>query len=129
MCERQHALIRLPGMGGNVSNQEFYCMHSDMCKTLANPKRQQILDTLRDREMTVSDLVEATGISQSNLSQHLGILRNRGVVSVRRQSAFAYYSITNLKIIEAFDLITEAMQESLQSQHQAASGNAASVND
>ena len=109
-------------MGENVSNQEFYCMHSAMCKTLANPKRQQILDTLRDREMTVSELVEETGISQSNLSQHLGILRNKGVVKVRRQSAYAYYSITSLKIIEAFDLITEAMQESLRSQQQAAGG-------
>lgn len=100
-----------------------------MCKTLASPKRQQILDTLRDREMTVSELVEETGISQSNLSQHLGILRNKGVVTVRRQSAYAYYSITSRKIVEAFDLITEAMQESLQSQNQAAGGNAASEND
>ena len=94
-----------------------------MCKTLASPKRQQILDTLRDREMTVSKLVEETGISQSNLSQHLSILRNKGVVRVRRQGAYAYYSITNLKIIDAFDLITEIMQESLRLQQEAVGDN------
>ena len=100
-------------------------MHSDMCKTLANPKRQQIIGTLRDSEMTVSQLVEETGMSQSNLSQHLGILRNGGVVSVRREGRLAFYRLANHKILEAFDLITEVMQETLQSQHEAASGNAA----
>jgi ArsR family transcriptional regulator len=107
-----------------LPDQDFYCMHSDMCKTLANPKRQQIIDTLRESEMTVSELVAKTGLSQSNLSQHLGILRNRGVVSVRREGRLAFYRLASHKILEAFDLITEAMQETLQSQHEAASGNA-----
>ena len=103
-----------------VPSHEFYCMHSALCKTLANVKRQQILDTLRDREMTVGQLVEETGLSQPNLSQHLSILRNKGVVTVRREGSYAYYSITNLKIIEAFDLITEVMQEGLQEQQRMA---------
>ena len=103
-----------------VSNQEFYCMHSDMCKTLANPKRQQIIGTLRDKEMTVSELTELTGMSQPNISQHLSILRNKGVVRVRRQGRLAFYRLSNLKILEAFDLITEVMQESLRHQSDAA---------
>ena len=110
--------------GGAMPDEAFYCLHSEMCKTLANPKRQQILGTLRDNEMSVSELVGATGMSQSNLSQHLAILRNKGVVSVRRDGARAYYSITNLKIIEAFDLITEVMRESLQDQHDTAAHHA-----
>ena len=111
-----------------MPDRDFYCMHSDMCKTLANPKRQRIIGTLRDNEMTVSELVEETGMSQSNLSQHLGILRNRGVVSVRREGRLAFYKLANHKILEAFDLITEVMQETLQSQHEAANGNAAYEN-
>lgn len=98
-------------------------MHSDVCKTLASPKRQLILGTLRDAEMTVSELVELTGVSQSNLSQHLGILRAKGVVKVRRQGRQAYYRIANLKILQAFDLITEVMQEGLSEQNRTADGD------
>lgn len=94
-----------------MKSNEFYCMHSDMCKTLANEKRQMIIDTLRDREITVTQLIEATGISQANLSQHLAILRGKGVVHTRREGTHVYYSIANRKILAAFDLISEAMAE------------------
>ncbi len=89
----------------------FYCLHSELCKTLANPKRQEIMDNLREGEMTVNDLVEKTGITQANLSQHLAILRTKGVLTGRRQGANVFYSIAHPKIIQAFDLITEVMLE------------------
>ena len=63
---------------------DFYCMHSELCKTLANDKRQMILGALRDDELSVGQLVERTGIPQANLSQHLSIMRSHGVVSTRR---------------------------------------------
>jgi ArsR family transcriptional regulator len=94
-----------------MKSNDFYCMHSDMCKTLANEKRQMIIDTLRDREMTVSQLIEATGIAQANLSQHLAILRAKGIVRTRRQGTHVHYCIANPKILAAFDLISEAMAE------------------
>ncbi len=94
-----------------MKSNDFYCMHSDMCKTLANEKRQMIIDTVRDGEMTVTQLIEATGITQANLSQHLAILRGKGVVHTRRQGTFVFYSIANPKILAAFDLISEAMAE------------------
>ena len=100
-----------------MKKKDFYFLHSDVCKTLANPKRQEILDSLRRREMTVNDLVEKTGISQANLSQHLGILRNKGIVSARRDGINVYYSLSNSKIIQAFDLISEVMQDSVASQN------------
>ena len=99
-------------------------MHSDLCKTLANAKRQEILGTLRDSEMTVSQLVEATGFPQATISQHLAILRNKGIVRARRQGSYAYYSITNLKIIQAFDLITEVMEENWRNDAELAGGDA-----
>lgn len=96
--------------------KDFYCLHSDLCKTLSNPKRQEILDCLRDRELTVSELVAATDINQANLSQHLAILRAKGIVSARREGNNVHYSIVNPKIIKAFDLISEVLQEALASQ-------------
>lgn len=99
-----------------MKKNQFYFLHSDVCKTLANPKRQEILDNLRRKEMTVNELVEKTGISQANLSQHLAILRSKGIVGSRRDGVNVFYSISNTKIIKAFDLISEVLQESVKSQ-------------
>jgi ArsR family transcriptional regulator, virulence genes transcriptional regulator len=92
---------------------DFYCMHSELCKTLANDKRQMILGALRADELSVGQLVERTGIPQANLSQHLSIMRAHGVVRTRRDGTRVFYSISNPKLIQAFDLITEVMQESI----------------
>lgn len=97
--------------------KDFYCLHSDLCKTLSNPKRQEILDALRDREMSVTELTEKTRISQANLSQHLAILRAKGLVVARREGLNVYYTISNPKIIKAFDLISEVLQEALAQQN------------
>ncbi|MCJ7665605.1 MAG: metalloregulator ArsR/SmtB family transcription factor [Actinobacteria bacterium] len=98
-----------------MKNENFYNLHADMCKTISNPRRQAILDTIRNGEMTVSELIEKTGISQANLSQHLSILRSKGVVRTRRDGNNVYYSISNIKIIEAYDLISEVLEDSTNS--------------
>ncbi len=95
----------------------FYNLHADICKTISNPNRQAILDMMRSGEITVTELVNKTGISQANLSQHLAILRSKGVVNTRRDGNNIYYSISNPKIIQAYDLISEVLQESFQSKH------------
>jgi DNA-binding transcriptional ArsR family regulator len=92
---------------------DFFCLHSELCKTLANDKRQMILAALRDEELSVSQLAERTGIAQANLSQHLATMRAHDVVRARRDGRSVYYSIANAKLIQAFDLITEVMQESI----------------
>lgn len=100
-----------------MDDDSFYCLHSDLCKTLANAKRQRILGALRDGELSVSDIVKATGMTQANASQHLAILRSKGVVSARRDGTSVYYAIVNPKIILAFDLISEVMQETLETRN------------
>jgi DNA-binding transcriptional ArsR family regulator len=93
---------------------DFFCLHSELCKTLANEKRQMILAALRDGERSVSELSERTGIGQANLSQHLATMRAHDVVRARREGRSIRYSIANPKLIQAFDLITEVMQESME---------------
>ncbi len=100
-----------------MEKKDFYKLHSEFCKTISNPKRQEILDALREKETTVNELIEKTGISQSNLSQHLAILRSKGIVHARRDGTNLYYSITNKKIIKAYDLISQVLMESLASQN------------
>lgn len=94
-------------------DRDFYCMHSELCKTLANDKRQMILGALRDGELSVGRLRAVTAIPQANLSQHLARMRAHGVVTTRRDGTTIYYAIANPKLIQAFDLITEVMQESM----------------
>jgi ArsR family transcriptional regulator, virulence genes transcriptional regulator len=100
-----------------MASEDFYCMHSELCKTLANAKRQHILDVLRDGELSVGEIAQETGISQANLSQHLALLRAKGILAVRRDGPRAYYSIANAKIVEAFDLISEVLREAVGSQN------------
>lgn len=95
-------------------DSDFYCMHSELCKTLANDKRQMILGALRDGELSVGQLAAATGIPQANLSQHLARMRVHHVVRARREGTTVRYSIANPKLIQAFDLITEVMRESME---------------
>jgi DNA-binding transcriptional ArsR family regulator len=102
-----------------VKKENFYNLHAEMCKTISNPRRQAILDTIRNGEMTVSELIEKTGISQANLSQHLAILRSKGVVNTRRDGNNVHYSLSNLKIIEAYDLISEVLEDSVTSRDKA----------
>ncbi|MEA2005138.1 MAG: metalloregulator ArsR/SmtB family transcription factor [Acidobacteriota bacterium] len=93
--------------------ESFFILQSEFCKSLSNPKRLEILDTLRTKEMTVSEIAEKTNIPQANLSQHLGSLRTKGLVSTRRDGTHVYYFLSNPKIIKAFDLISEILNDTL----------------
>jgi len=92
-------------------DREFFLLHSDMCKTLANAKRQMILGAMRDGERSVTELAERTGIKQANLSQHLSRMRSVGVVRCRQEGNKVFYSIGSPKLLQAFDLITEVLKE------------------
>ena len=69
-------------------------------KILANPKRLEILNLLREQEMAVEDLVKTLGIPKANVSQHLALLRHNKLVTVRRQGLNAFYNIVDPRIVE-----------------------------
>lgn len=93
--------------------EEFYKLHADLCRTIFNTRRLVIIDLLRNKEMSVKELTKKIDYSQSNLSQHLAILRAKGVLSIRREGNSNYYSIVNPRIIEAVNLISEILEEKL----------------
>ncbi|MFZ2178284.1 MAG: metalloregulator ArsR/SmtB family transcription factor [Rhodococcus sp. (in: high G+C Gram-positive bacteria)] len=88
-------------------------LHARVCKAIADPKRLLIINELRDRELSVGELCEALGFSQSNASQHLTILRERGIVSTRRAGSNVFYSLRSQKIVQAVDLLREFLAEDL----------------
>ena len=92
---------------------ELYQLHASVCKGLADPKRLLILNALRDGERTVTDLVDELDIPQANVSQHLAVLRDRGLVQGRRNGQWVFYSLTSPKIVQAMDLLREVMSEQL----------------
>lgn len=100
------------------SQIQLFQHQASICKTLADAKRLMILHELRDSEASVGQLVSSLGLSQSNVSQHLAILRERGIVTTRREGTTIYYKLANPKIGEACDLVREVLADQL-SQNQA----------
>lgn len=94
-------------------DKKLFEMHAEICKIFTNPKRLEIISLLKDEEKTVSELEELAGIPQANISQHLTILRQNGVVTTRREGANIYYKIANPKILQACDLMREVLLEKL----------------
>lgn len=93
--------------------EELYQLHASVCKGFADPKRLILINALRDGERSVTDLCAITQIQQANASQHLAILKSKGLVSSRRDGQRVYYKVTSPKINEALDLLLEVMAEQL----------------
>jgi DNA-binding transcriptional ArsR family regulator len=89
----------------------LFAMHADMCQALANQHRLAIMYSLKDGEKCVGDIGAELGISVQNVSQHLRILKERLLVRSRKEGQTVYYSVTNLKFVEACALIREALLE------------------
>lgn len=79
--------------------------HAAVCGVLSNALRLELLDLLRDGERSVGDLAELVGASQSNVSQHLAVMRDRGALRTRRDGSHVHYRIADPRIVEAFDLM------------------------
>lgn len=90
---------------------EYYELHASICKGLADPKRLLILDALRDEERSVSEICDISELPQSNVSQHLAVLREKGLVVTRREGQRIYYAVASAKINQALDLLLDVMRD------------------
>lgn len=86
-------------------------MQSEICKALANPKRLEILNALKDGEKTVSELIDILSIPKANVSQHLTVMRHIGILKSRRDGLNVYYRVANPKVIQACILMREVLTE------------------
>jgi ArsR family transcriptional regulator len=96
-----------------MNKKAFFQFHAEVCKSIVHPKRLEILDLLRGTERNVNEMAKLMEVSAANISQHLAILRNSGVVQKRVEGTTAYYSVTDPRVIEAFDLMSRVMEEQL----------------
>lgn len=91
---------------------EFYQIHAEFCGVFSNANRLKLLDLLAaGEEHTVSELETASGISQSTVSQHLKHMREKGIVTRRRDGAKNYYSLTDERIVEGMEMMREILVE------------------
>jgi len=97
-----------------MMDSDIYQLHADMCKVFSNATRLKLLDLLRDgKGHSVSELQKSTGLGQANLSQHLGIMRQRGILMHERDGRNVLYRISNPRITEAFDIIRSVLADSI----------------
>ena len=80
---------------------ELYRLQADLCQVLADPTRLQILALLEGGTRAVKDLVAATAQRQARISQHLAIMRGRGIVQAERVGNEMHYSLTDRRILDA----------------------------
>lgn len=88
-------------------------LHARVCKALADPTRLLIINELRDGPRSVGEIAEALEISQPNVSRHLALLRDRGIVTTQRAGSNIFYELTSPKIVRAVDLLRQFMAEEL----------------
>ena len=74
-------------------------------KALAEPARLHILDMLRDGELTVTELMEETGLGQANLSKHLQLLHGHGFVTRRKEGLYVFYSLADRDVFALCDIM------------------------
>lgn len=86
-------------------------LQAKLFRGFADPSRLSILEALRGGERTVSDLVQTTGFTQPNVSNHLSCLRDCGLVTVRQQGRFAYYSLSDDRVAKLLVLADELLAD------------------
>ena len=93
---------------------QIFAHHAKLLKAMSHPKRLEIIHLLRDQALTVSEIQSMLDLPQANLSQHLSILREAGVVKVDKQGKYAVYSLSHPNFIKASDLIRAILIERYQ---------------
>jgi len=80
---------------------------SEALKAMAHPLRLKILCLVGSGELMVQEIVESVGTSQSNISQHLGVMRERGLLATRKDANKVYYRIDDPRILRLIALMRE----------------------
>jgi len=90
-------------------NERLLSMEADFIKALAHPTRIRIIKYLMNSERCVCEFTEDLDVEQSNMSQHLAILRKQGIVSSRKDGMKVMYKVNHLQIFEILQLIEDIL--------------------
>ena len=90
---------------GLITRDEDIERASRSLKAMSHPLRLKILCTLGDQEVSVQDIVERVGTSQSNISQHLAILRDKGILSSRKDANRVFYKVVDSRTLQLISMM------------------------
>lgn len=86
-------------------------LKTKLFRGFSDTSRLSILEALRDKPLNVGEIVQATGLSQSNISNHLGCLRDCGLVTSEQQGRYTYYRLTDDRIDSLLRLAEELLSD------------------
>jgi ArsR family transcriptional regulator, virulence genes transcriptional regulator len=94
-------------------DKRIYELQARLCQVLASPKRLEILYTLKESEMTAGDLARAVDVTMPNLSQHLSLMKQHGLVESRKEGLNMYYRVSSEHILEVLRAVRVVLAEQL----------------
>jgi DNA-binding transcriptional ArsR family regulator len=97
-------------MSPHPLNPEMLELIAGRFKALSEPPRLRILGALREGPRTVTELVDETGLGQTNVSKHLALLRNAGLVVRHRSGSFIHYAIGDQRLYTLCDLMCDKVR-------------------
>ncbi|WP_018873370.1 helix-turn-helix transcriptional regulator [Thioalkalivibrio sp. ALJ16] len=92
---------------GLMSQDEDIERASRSLKAMSHPLRLKILCILGDREISVQEIVDQVGTSQSNISQHLGILRDKGILATRKDANRVFYRVGDSRTLRLIGMMQD----------------------
>lgn len=94
-----------------TANVQAVELQAKLFRGFADPSRLSILEAIQEGPLTVSEIVAATGLSQSNVSNHLGCLRDCGLVTANQQGRFVYYRLSDERVAALLCLADELLAD------------------
>ena len=94
-----------------TANPTSIALQAKLFRGFADPSRLSIMETLRDGEMTVTEIVETTGLGQSNISNHLACLRDCGLVTAEQDGRYVRYRLSDPRVEQLLALADELLAD------------------
>jgi DNA-binding transcriptional ArsR family regulator len=114
--------FRLQSVSGDCGvaklSPEALTLMADFFKVLSEVSRLQIVCCLKSGSKNVTQIIEATGLGQANVSKHLKLLAHAGIVTRRQQGVNVYYEIANPFLFELCELVCDSLSIQIGQQHQ-----------
>lgn len=92
-------------------------MHANLCQAIADPTRIALLYELGESPKHVSQLVDTLALPQATVSRHLKILRDRALVTTRREGPFIYYRLADSRVLEALEIMRSILGDVMTRHH------------
>lgn len=100
-------------LGKTMDDPIIYKLQSELCHSMSQPARLQILHLLFEGPKNVGEISRLTGLGQTTVSRNLGILREKGIVSPERHGQEIIYHVANPKMVEVCNLMREVLSEQI----------------